>query len=280
MKTNAKKILKVILYFHAISLLLLLLVSYWYFKDVIHIETLTFEDATKLVSPHFTLLTPLNTNGPHPAIVLMPGCGGVREYNLIKAKKFVDQGYAALIVDSHTPRNIDWEQHCQGRVLLGNQRVTDLLVALEHLRNLPEIDANNLFIAGFSHGAWTALEALHDGEQLPRGLTNSPGNHFAGLKAVVVWYPYCGALAQFTDGWQQPIPTLMLLAEEDTTTPAAHCVDVATKAINMGLPLKYTVYPDVGHSFDTNASWTPIFIQSTADTAHQQQFEFLSRHRQ
>src|SRR5262249_10273185 len=44
-------------------------------------------------------------NGPFPAVLVMHGCGGIRDNHRSWAGRLVGWGYAAVIVDSFGPRN-------------------------------------------------------------------------------------------------------------------------------------------------------------------------------
>ena len=250
--------------------------TWWYYRDALHFPERSFAETRDLLEPHIRLFLPAG-EGPFPTAVLLHGCDGLGDSAEPRALEMAAQGYAAVLVDSLTPRNIDWRMNCDGRVLLGPQRAADVLVALDYARRQPGLDAGALFLVGYSHGAWTALEALHYGDGLPPGLTDGPEEPLAGLRGVVAWYPYCGLASTFGAGWEADIPVLMLLAEEDEITDPAPCAAVAAEQEVHGHTVKVNLYPGVSHGFDLNADWVVRYDPDTADRARRAQYRFLAK---
>jgi dienelactone hydrolase len=248
---------------------------YWYYSDAINLHSQSFAEKQELLTPYFQVFLP-EAEGPHPALVFMHGCGGLGDYNAPRAESAAEQGYVVIMVDSHTPRSIDWRRNCGGRVLQGPERAADTLVALEYARQHPAVDPEQLFLVGFSHGGWTILEGLNQGDALPPGLLDSPGNHMNGVRGLIAWYPYCGFAAEFTSGWDSEIPVLMLLAEEDTTTDPLPCAEIAQRNAAQGKPVEYVIYEDVGHGFDVQADWVPVYDPETHARALREQFTFIA----
>jgi dienelactone hydrolase len=249
----------------------------WYFKDTVFAESQSFALTQSVLLPYMEVLTP-DTEEPRPAVLLFHGCGGPRDYGLPRAQYLVEQGYVAVLIDSYTGRGVDWELSCAGRVLPGSQRAADVLVALDFARQHPAIDGNQLFVMGYSHGGWTILEALANGDELPPGLIDSPGDHLRGLRGLIAWYPYCGFAAEYTSGWDSDTPVLMLLAAEDNTTAAEPCVDIARHHAAQGKPVTWQVYPGVDHGFDVQEDWVRVYDPEVHRQALQEQSEFLSRY--
>jgi dienelactone hydrolase len=249
----------------------------WYFKDVLFATPQNFEQTRTMLQPYVQVLVP-DRSDPRPAVLLFHGCGGLKEYNMPRARQLVAQGYVAIVIDSYTGRGVDVQRSCDGRELQGNQRAADVVVGLELARNHPAIDADKLFLMGYSHGGWTILEALANGAQLPPGLTDSPGNHLQGVRGLIAWYPYCGFGADYLRGWDSDIPVLMLLAAEDQTTAPEPCVDIASGHANQGKPVSWQVYPGVDHGFDVQADWVRIYDPQIHKQALERQTEFLEQY--
>ncbi len=250
--------------------------SWWYYKDALHFPDSSFAETRSLLVPYMEVFLPQG-DGPFPTALLFHGCDGINDSSQPKAEAMVQQGFAAILVDSNTPRGVDWQMSCDGRVLLGTQRAADVLVALDYARQHPAMDAQQLFLVGYSHGGWTSLEALRYGESLPPGLGDSPGSHLAGVRGVVAWYPYCGIASEFRKGWDSNIPVLMLLAGEDEITAPEPCEDVARRQEATGHPVEHIVYPEVTHGFDLVADWVVHYDPETARRATDTQFSFLDR---
>jgi dienelactone hydrolase len=98
-------------------------------------------DTQDSVLPHLQVFLPEAVE-PRPSILLFHGCGGVKPSLLTRAQELAEQGYVVIIVDSFAGRNIDWQRVCAGRVMFGDQRAADVLVALEYARDHSVIDAD------------------------------------------------------------------------------------------------------------------------------------------
>ena len=256
----------------------LLIATLWYFRGVVFPDEYSFEEVQQLLTPHITVLTPQDSSKQHPAVLFFHGCGGPLDYTIPRAAQVLQQGYAAVIVDSYTGRGVDWELSCTGRELPGFQRAADVLAALEIARKHPSIDSQQLFLVGYSLGGWTILEALASGDELPDGLLDSPGHHLAGVRGLVAWYPYCGLATRYRQGWDSDIPVLMLLAGEDRTTPPQPCVEVASAQSAIGKSIAWKVYPGVDHGFDLQEDWVRVYDAAIHTKAMNRQTEFLTQH--
>jgi dienelactone hydrolase len=251
----------------------------WYFQGAVFAEPLSFEETRAALLPHIQVITP-DSNTPRPAVLLFHGCGGPREYGIPRAQQLAEQGYVAILVDSYTGREVDWQLSCAGRVLPGYQRAADVLVALDFARTHAAVDPDQLFIMGYSHGGWTILEALANGDTLPPGLTDSPGKHLQGLQGLIAWYPYCGFAARYTGGWDSELPVLMLLAAEDHTTAPQPCIEIAKREASREKAVSWNIYPGVDHGFDLQEDWVRVYDPDIHQQALQAQYEFLSLYSQ
>ncbi len=274
MARRIQGILKVIL----ALVLLLSLLGLWAFRDVLFVQQRSFEQVRQLLLPHLKIMQPASS-GRHPAILFFHGCGGLHESRSIRAQAAVDRGFVAILVDSYTGRNIDWERTCNGVQLPGFQRAADVFVALDIARKLPSVDPQQLFLVGYSHGAWTILEALALGDQLPWGLSDSPGHNLDGVRGLVAWYPYCGLGAQYTHELRTDIPVLMLMAAQDHTTPAEPCIHFAQLEQAGGQPVTWRLYPGVDHGFDLQEDWVRVYDPRVHASAMAEQMDFLELHR-
>lgn len=263
----------------SVALILVLLVlgaGYVRYYDVIHVSPVSFAEAESVVLPHIQVFLP-DAEGPRPAVLLFHGCGGVKPSLPRRAREMAGAGYVAVIVDSFTGRNTDWERVCDGLEMFGDQRAADVLVGLEYARNHPRIDAEQLFLAGYSHGGWAVLESLAYNGALPRGLNDSPPEPLAGVRGAITWYPYCGAGTRFSAGWQSPVPVLMLLAAEDEITAHEPCVEVARRQAASGQAVEWHVFDRVSHGFDTKEEWVVAYDAKAHQQALSRQWAFLSR---
>lgn len=196
-----------------------------------------------------------------PVGLLLSGCDGPRD-NLDRWADMLNAaGWAAAIVDSHTPRGLAtdplWRLVCTGQVLPGQARAADVAAAMALLRAQGQLDMNRVVLIGGSHGGWTALELLAAaaGGRPPDGLTAWPGGSseaaLAGLVGIVALYPYCGTFSTVGDrGWRRPVPVLMLLVAEDSVVGTEPCTQLAARMQARSLPVTTHLYSGVTHAFD------------------------------
>jgi dienelactone hydrolase len=144
-------------------------------------------------------------DGPFPVVVQMHGCGGVQPMQKRYAEAALEAGVAVVILDSLEPRGIGRREAqltiCSGLRLRGAERAEDLRIALDWVRAQPWADPDRIAAAGWSHGAWAAMEALaaDDGHA-----------GVAALKLAVLIYPYAGPLARTaSQGWGANRPKVM-----------------------------------------------------------------------
>jgi dienelactone hydrolase len=217
--------------------------------------------------------------GPFPAVVLMHGCNGL-DWALPRhpgwfllegyAKRYVAQGYVALILDSFAPRGVANACGDPSRVR-PVRRAWDALSAARWLGALPSVDKERLVLQGDSHGGSTLLVTLEAGRwRLPE--------HFA---AGIAFYPGCyRTRAGFT------APILILIGDADDWTHADDCSAMAESLRRSGGPeLVLKIFPGATHAFDfplaprTNALGHHMAYDPAATTASWQAIDaFLAKH--
>lgn len=176
--------------------------------------------------------------GPFPVAVLMHGCGGPRPFMEDYAGAANRAGAAAVVMDSFAPRGIGRLRAvttvCTGFRLHGDQRAHDIAVLLD---NLPDarLDTSRVALAGWSHGAWAAAEAL----------TRRPVEA-EGVDAAFLVYPYC----RFPARWPgknaaNGAPILAVVPEEDYVGDSQSCRDALTAS---GADI--VSVPNATHAFD------------------------------
>ena len=199
--------------------------------------------------------------GPHPAALLLSGCDGVHDNMEYWAGVMADAGRAALIIDSHTPRGFDrlqsWRAICAGQVLTGAERAADIAVALQALRGMPGIDAEDVALLGASHGGWAVMEFMQlaaEADAPPPGLEEWPApplESLAQVGPVVLLYPYCGwASGAGAARWPKNNRGLMVLAGEDSIVSPQSCREMADTLAAKGANLELLTIADADHGFD------------------------------
>ena len=225
--------------------------------------------------------------GPHPAAMLLSGCDGVRDNMDFWAERFIARGYAALIVDSHTPRGLhrlnSWRLVCAGLALDGGERAGDIAVALQALKAMDDV-SGDVVLFGASHGGWAAMEFVAHtvNGDVPPGLSRWPAppeELLRKVSALILLYPYCGILnGADAEDWSGAPPTKMILAESDTIVSTPSCLERA-EALRRESVVETAVIPDADHGFDQrekSALSTLEFRPDQRDAAAHLVDEFLS----
>jgi dienelactone hydrolase len=214
-----------------------------------------------MLAPHARLRLPATGEAPYPTALLFSGCDGPKDNLDTWSAALNAQGWAALVVDSHTPRGLTdfqlWRLVCAGQLLTGAERAGDVAVAVAEAKKLPEVDGERLALLGASHGGWAVLEFLSmaDHGEVPHALTRWPAGMaeapLDGIAAALLLYPYCGQLSRASRrGWNSPVPALFLLVEGDAIASEKPCQRIVAREAGRGLPVEQHVYSGVTHGFD------------------------------
>lgn len=178
-------------------------------------------------------------SGPFPAMIVLHGCAGIIDNHRGWAGRLVEWGYAALLIDSFRPRNVNSTCYGGGTPTPA-QRAQDAFSAAIYLRTLPDILADRIGVIGFSHGGSTVLEAA-----LVRNVpTDRGGRPFA---AGVAFYPGCDPDPPYST---PATDILILIGKNDDFTPAPNCVKLVAGKAAMPHAPQIKVYPDAVHVFD------------------------------
>lgn len=188
-----------------------------------------------------TLSMPKNTSGKVPAVVILPGVSGAKDHYFEVANALNDIGFAAFVVDSHKPRDIQGASQAF-KNLAQSMRVADAYAALKLLSTHPGIHKDRIALMGWGRGGSVALFA--SSEKIRRSLSRDD----LMFAATIVYYPCCLRQVRNIDFTAAPI--LMLLAEKDNVTLASICMDYARRANASGADVKAVVYEGAYCAFD------------------------------
>lgn len=178
--------------------------------------------------------------GPFATVVLLHGCGGFHSTMIAWADRLSYFGYAALAIDSFSPRGID--DHCGGMFL---DQVEDAYVALRYLKTRPFVQASHVAVMGFSMGGGSVLAALEKGPMEQR--------YTEKFRAGIAFYPVCQNASGLMTG-----PVLVLIGDKDEWNPASSCEAMAAGRTELGAPrtpgdrssIELVIYPGAHHDFD------------------------------
>jgi dienelactone hydrolase len=187
----------------------------------------------KRLEPHYRAQRPEGP-GPFPAVLLVPGCGGISPGRVESAKQLVGRGYAVVFVDYISSRGL--QAACGGQVR-PDEVADDIRAVSGQVRTLSYIRQNGLGVVGWSLGGAGVLASLggwRDQEQ-------------PWFNAAAAFYPPCAALRP----WRSTISTLVLLAGLDDIAPPGPCQDLV-RSIRSGPPIEVRMYSDARHSFDSS----------------------------
>jgi len=172
--------------------------------------------------------------GPFPAIIVLHGCGGLGPSQIIWAQRLAGWGYATLIPDSLTPRDVKRVCEPESQPLVTPwDRVGDVGSAVAWLRTRKEIDPARIAVLGLSHGGTTAMLA-----------TETIYEKFR-LRAAIDFYGPCVDPAA-----HGTVPLFVAAGElDDWGDPALRCKAFAA-AMRPAQVVEVHVYPGAYHAFD------------------------------
>jgi dienelactone hydrolase len=205
-------------------------------------------------------------DGPFPVVVLMHGCGGNKGLQDLYAEVAVATGWAALVLDSYAPREISraaaYATVCTGLRLQGRERAGDLYAALAWLRAQPWADAGRFAAAGWSHGAWSIMDALASGPDAGRfaRIEGLGPDALAGLAGAFLVYPWSG-VGSLTGrrGWAKRVKALMILGGRDSVSGTYLPRRAAERVRAGGGAIEVLVFPEATHAFDEAHGVDPRF---------------------
>ena len=154
---------------------------------------------------------------------------------------FLENGFAIFKVQSFESRNVTSIVEDQVQVTVATAQ-TDCFEALKILSNHPDIETNNIFIAGWSFGGSTAIYSAW--EPIAEKLAPN-GERF---KAFLAFYPGAYMWPEEMRWSKQPI--LSLIGKDDDYTPSSLIEELSPAINEAGGNSSIILYEDSHHSFD------------------------------
>jgi dienelactone hydrolase len=181
--------------------------------------------------------------GPFPTVVLAHGCAGLGYGEITWAPLLHQSGYATFVIDSFGGRGIGGVCDDPWR-LLSIQRVPDVYGALRILATHPKIDAQAVFLMGFSHGGTLAINAATRWARETYAPAGRPS-----FRGFIPFYPYCNN--SFPEREAISAPLRIHTGELDDWTPARPCQEWVDRLRANGYDARITLYAGAHHAFDT-----------------------------
>jgi dienelactone hydrolase len=258
-------ILRIAKLFFIILFSLIFLIIGNYFSKVfagyyrLNVEQVYSSDHFNLLKPHFEIVKP-SSGKKFPTVIMFHACGGPYPYLDSWQKFFSDSGIASIQVDSTGPRGMNRRTAirtvCSGFDLQGQERAGDVYSVLANLDQFSWIDNDNLFLAGWSHGAYTLMDFMTMKDDLvPSNIIDFDQNAIPKIKGKITFYPHCGILnlsQKFK--WREKTPSLVFLADQDgfgLATQPSDCIELFESMNKNEKHIDYYLMQNSTHVFDS-----------------------------
>jgi carboxymethylenebutenolidase len=199
-------------------------------------------------------------DGPFPGVVVIHEVFGLNDNIKDIARRFADQGYAALAVDLFAGRN---RAACMARFFAGmflnsldHGGIRDLKAALTFLGAEPDVDSERLGAIGFCMGGSFAIAWACTDER---------------LKVVA---PYYGMNPRPLDAVARACPVVGSYPDPDFTTKQGRTLDHTLDQYD--IPHDIKIYPGTRHSFFNDQGKT--YDAAAATDSWQRVLAFFDEH--
>jgi dienelactone hydrolase len=154
-------------------------------SNVLNYENIVAAKPAPAVMLHAQLFMPTRAQKPCPAVIILPGSGGVSPAMLVHAEKLTDAGIAAFVVDPFTGRGVADTIAVQQQFSFAAS-TWDVFAAMKVLNGMANIDPNRIGAMGYSRGGTAVIQATMT------TLTTPALGDLPPLRAVVAGWPWCG----------------------------------------------------------------------------------------
>lgn len=186
--------------------------------------------------------------GTFPGLLVIHEIMGLNDNIRDIARRFAEQGYAALAVDLFSNRNraVCMLQVFHGMLVrpLHNPMLADLSSSIHFLQNQPGVDPGRIGAVGFCMGGGYALQLA---------VTEK------GMKAASAFY---GAVPKPLEAFAQSCPIVGSYPEKDFSAAGARELDAVLDQQNIPHNIKF--YENTQHSF-FNRQRTPFEVEASKD---------------
>jgi carboxymethylenebutenolidase len=215
-------------------------------------------------------------HGDAPAVIVLPEIDGFCAGTVAAAQRLAEAGYVALALDLYAPyggtptlRGMDDTMAWLAR-LNDRRQLSDLVMALAWLRDVPGVDRDRIAVLGFSIGGRYAMM-----------LTAAP----YGLRSVVAFYsrPWPAAAlgdravsaGEYVERFE--IPVCAVFGTDDEIVPLAMAEEFGKMLLqHPTLDHEFHIVP--GRHFFANESRTRRYVAESAEAAWASVLGFLANH--
>ena len=258
-------ILRIAKLFFIILFSLIFLIIGNYFSNVfagyyrLNVEQVYSSEHFNFLKPHFEIVKP-SSGKKFPTVIMFHACGGPYPYLDSWQKFFSDSGIASIQVDSTGPRGMNRRTAirtvCSGFDLQGQERAGDVYSVLANLDQFSWIDNDNIFIAGWSHGAYTLMDFMTMNDDLvPSNILDFNQNAIPRIKGKITFYPHCGILNLSQKyKWRTRTPSIVFLADQDgfgLATQPSDCIELFQSMNKNEKYIDYYLMENSTHVFDS-----------------------------
>ena len=177
-----------------------------------------------------------------PAIILVPGSGGLAPHHLRQADALTGAGFVVMLIDPFEGRGLGGTVADQSR-LSWPASTYDVAAAFRYLVTRRDIDPEAIGAVGSSRGGTAVLMAAM--EPISRSLLGADHH----LRAVVAGYPWCGV--QFRDARLTAGTALLAMSgDHDNWVSLQQCQGAVQALSNRGQNARLMIFPGALHAFD------------------------------
>lgn len=225
-------------------------------------------------------------DGPHPVAIQLHGCGGKKKLQARWASVARSAGWAVVVVDSYAHRGISqlaaYATVCTGLQLWGRERAGDLFAMLEWTRQQPWADTRRIVVAGWSHGAWTTLDAMsmQPGAMMAKAarMADIPDEPFAGMVGAFLLYPWqgVGAMAPRA-GLRIDVPVRAIVGTKDSVVGGKGVIRTLEQMKTPAQAIEVHSFEGATHAFDELEAqdWRNKYDPVLTEKAHGLYADFL-----
>jgi len=232
------------------SLVLILALWWWYDTEPFTTEDLSFvtnvvPETTndKPIKVQAKLYLPKSAKFPLSAVIIAPSSSGVEEVREVYyARRLVEAGMAALVIDSFSSRGLTDSQYDQSLIEQWDIE-NDAIAALAVLAADRRFKADRIAIMGVSKGGTVSMDTALEIRRQWMGVQD------LSFAAHVAISPDCTWITR--NARTTGVPILFMLAELDDQTPAKPCLEEAERIRNAGNERVETkVYKGAHHAWE------------------------------